>query len=183
MVQLDEPTDLKSDAFKHGYKNLCEIGRERINRAGDSIIKEANNTQLDIGYKVFKLDSSNVKPWDPNLEDLEQGMLEQLENVKEDRTREDLLFEVLLKIGIPLTTPIEEISYEGKVIHNVAFGSVLLCLEDVIDIDIVNEMIKLKQEDFEPKVIFKESGFLSDSVKTNAIQTLKKNGITDVRSV
>jgi adenine-specific DNA-methyltransferase len=183
MVQIPELTNKNSEAYKAGYKNICEIGKERIRRTGDKIIEETGKTDLDIGFKVFKLDSSNVKPWDPNLENLEEGMLEQLDNIKEDRTNEDLLFEILLKIGIPLTTEIEEVKFEGKTIFNVAYGSVLLCLEDEIDLDIVNEMIKLKPEDFDTKVIFKESGFLSDSVKTNAIQTLKKNGINDVRSV
>jgi adenine-specific DNA-methyltransferase len=183
MVQLPELTDEKSEAFKAGYKNICDIGKERIRRAGDMIVEETGKTDLDIGFKVFKLDSSNVKAWDPNLENLEEGMLEQLENIKEDRSKEDLLFEILLKIGIPLTTQIEEVEYNGKTIFNVAYGSVLLCLEDEIDLEIVNEMIKLKPEDFDTKVIFKESGFLNDSVKMNAIQTLKKNGINDVRSV
>lgn len=183
LVQLPEFTDKKSEAYKSGFKNLCEIGKERIRRAGDKIVEEKGKADLDIGFKVFKLDTSNVKLWDPNIENLEEGMLEQQENIKGDRTKEDLLFEILLKVGIPLTTPIEEIQFKGKKIYNVAFGSVLLCLEDEIDLDIVNEMIKLKPEDFETKVIFKESGFLNDSVKTNAIQTLKKNGINDVRSV
>lgn len=93
------------------------------------------------------------------------------------------MYEILLKIGVPLTTPIEEVNVNGKVIYNVGFGSVLLCLEDEIDLDTVHALIKLKPEDFDTKVIFKETGFLDDSVKTNAIQTLKKNGITDVRSV
>lgn len=129
------------------------------------------------------MDSSNVKIWDPNIENLEDNLFELQENIKEDRTREDLLFEILLKIGIPLTTPIEEVNINGKVIYNVGFGAVLLCLENEISLEIVHEIIKLKPEDFDTKVIFKETGFLDDSVKTNAIQTLKKNGITDVRSV
>ncbi|KAB7672549.1 site-specific DNA-methyltransferase [Bacillus sp. B1-b2] len=183
LVQLPENLDEKSEAFKAGYKNLCDIGKERIRRAGDKIVDEVGRKDLDIGFKVFKLDSSNIKLWDPNLGNLEEGMLEQLENIKGDRTKEDLLYEILLKIGIPLTTQIEEVNFNGKIIYNIAFGSVLLCLENEIDLDTVNEMIKLKPEDFETKVIFKESGFLNDSVKTNAIQTLKKNGINDVRSV
>lgn len=183
MIQLDEPTNDKSTAFQDGYKNLCDIGKERIRRAGDKIVKETGKTDLDIGFKVFKLDSSNVKPWDPDFENLEKNLFNLEDNIKKDRTQEDLLFEILLKIGLPLTTPIEELESNGKTIYNVAFGSVFVCLDDEIDLAIVNEMIKLKPEGFEPKVIFKESGFLNDTVKTNAIQTLKKNGINDVRSV
>ncbi|MED3662953.1 site-specific DNA-methyltransferase [Ureibacillus terrenus] len=183
MVQFPELTDEKSEAYKAGYKNICEIGKERIRRAGEKIVQETGKTDLDIGFKVFKLDSSNVKTWDPDFENLEQTLFDLQDNIKEDRTKEDLLFEILLKIGLPLTTPIEEIDYNGKTIYNVGFGSVLLCLEDEIDLNIVNEMMKHQSEHMPPKVIFKETGFINDSVKTNAIQTLKKNGITDVRSV
>ncbi len=183
MIQLPDPTFEKSEAYKAGYKNICEIGKERIRRAGEKIVQETGKADLDIGFKVFKLDSSNVKPWDPDFENFEKDLVEQLNNIKEDRTREDLLYEILLKIGLPLTTAIEEIDYNGKTIYNVGFGAVLLCLEDDIDLDIVHEMMKHKSEHLSPKVIFKESGFINDSVKINAIQTLKKNGINDVRSV
>lgn len=183
MVQLPESTDENSEEAKDGFKNICEIGKERIRRAGDKIVEETGKTNLDIGFKVFRLDSSNVKLWDPNIENLEDNLFELQENIKENRTKEDLLFEILLKIGIPLTTPIEDVNVNGKVIYNVGFGAVLLCLENEIELDIVHEIIRLKPEDFDCKVIFKETGFLNDSVKTNAIQTLKKNGITDVRSV
>ncbi|KPH71348.1 MULTISPECIES: site-specific DNA-methyltransferase [Bacillaceae] len=183
MVQLPESTDEKSEAYKAGYLNICEIGKERIRRAGEKIIEEIGNTDLDIGFKVFKLESSNLKTWDPNTENLEQDLFDLQDNIKDGRSKEDLLYEILLKVGISLTTPIEEVELNNKVIYNVGFGGVLLCLEDEINLDTVQEMIKLKPEDFDTKVIFKETGFLNDSVKTNAIQTLKKNGITDVRSV
>jgi len=183
MVQLPELTDEKSEAYKSGYKNICEIGKERIRRAGEKIVKETGKTDLDIGFKVFKLDSSNIKTWDPETANLEQNLFDLKDNIKEGRTKEDLLYEILLKIGIPLTTPVEEVNIQGKTIYNVGSGAVLLCLEDKIDLNLVNEIIKLKPKDFDSKVIFKETGFLDDSVKTNAIQTLKKNGIMDVRSV
>ncbi|EMT45811.1 site-specific DNA-methyltransferase [Anoxybacillus flavithermus] len=183
LIQLPERCDGSTEAYKAGYKNICEIGKERIRRAGEKIVQETGKTDLDIGFKVFTLDSSNMKTWDPDFENLEQTLLDLQNNMKEDRTKEDLLYEILLKIGLPLTTPIEEIDYNGKTIYNVGFGSVLLCLEDDIDLDIVHEMMKHQSEHLSPKVIFKESGFINDSVKMNAIQTLKKNGINDVRSV
>lgn len=192
MVQLPELLDendpdqrISCDFLKQINKpqNLSEISMERIRRAGDKIVRETGKKDLDIGFKVFKLDSSNIKLWDPETANLEQDLFELQDNIKEGRTKEDLLYEILLKIGIPLTTPIEEVKVNDKVIYNVGFGGVLLCLEDEIDLEIVHEIIKLKPEDFDTKVIFKETGFLNDSVKTNAIQTLKKNGITDVRSV
>ncbi|OQP17438.1 MULTISPECIES: site-specific DNA-methyltransferase [Geobacillus] len=183
MVQLPEKTDETSDAYKAGYKNICEIGKERIRRAGEKIVQETGKTDLDIGFKVFKLDSSNIKEWDPDFENLERDLFDLQNNIKEDRTKEDLLYEILLKIGLPLTVPIEEIDCRGKTIYNVAYGSVLICLEDEIDLDLVQEMLKHRSEHMPPKVILKESGFMSDAVKTNALQTLKKHGITDVRSV
>ncbi|WP_163151977.1 site-specific DNA-methyltransferase [Anoxybacillus sp. MB8] len=183
MVQLPEPTAENSEAYKAGYKNICEIGKERIRRAGEKIVQETGKNDLDIGFKVFTLDSSNIKMWDPDFENLKQDLFDYKDNMKEDRTKEDLLYEILLKIGLPLTIPIEEIDYNGKTIYNVGFGAVLLCLENDIDLDVVHEMMKYKSEHLSPKVIFKESGFINDSVKINAIQTLKKNGINDVRSV
>jgi len=183
MVQLPEPTAENSEAYKAGYKNICEIGKERIRRAGEKIVQETGKNDLDIGFKVFTLDSSNIKMWDPDFENLKQDLFDYKDNMKEDRTKEDLLYEILLKIGLPLTIPIEEIDYNGKTIYNVGFGAVLLCLENDIDLDVVHEMMKYKSEHLSPKVIFKESGFMNDSVKINAIQTLKKNGINDVRSV
>ncbi|ADI27131.1 site-specific DNA-methyltransferase [Geobacillus sp. C56-T3] len=192
MVQLDEFLDPSDDQQKRTYEYLksiskppilSEIGKERIRRAGEKIVQETGKTDLDIGFKVFKLDSSNIKEWDPDFDNLEQTLFDLQNNIKEDRTKEDLLYEILLKIGLPLTVPIEEIDCRGKTIYNVAYGSVLVCLEDEIDLDLVQEMLNYRSEHLPPKVIFKESGFMSDAVKTNALQTLKKHGITDVRSV
>ncbi|MEH7246779.1 site-specific DNA-methyltransferase [Neobacillus niacini] len=183
LVQLPEKTEDNSEALKEGFTNICEIGKERIRRSGDKIVKDSGNNDLDIGFKVFKLETSNVKLWNPDSENLDQNLFDLQDIIKEGRTKEDLLFEILLKIGIPLTSQIEEIIVQDKVIYSVGYGAVLLCLEDEIELNMIEKLITLKPEDFEPKVIFKESGFLTDSVKTNAIQMLKKNGITDVRSV
>ena len=90
MVQIPEETDEKSEAYKEGYKNICEIGKERIRRAGDKILKESKNKDLDIGFKVFKLDSSNLEKWDPDYNDLQQSLT--IDNIKEDRTNEDLIY-------------------------------------------------------------------------------------------
>lgn len=183
LVQLPELTDKKSEAYKLGYETICDLGKERIRRAGKQIIKKTGKTDLDIGFKVFKLDSSNVKQWDPDTEHLEESLFDLQNNIKNGRTKEDLLFEILLKIGIPLTTKIEEIPCGEKTIYSVESGTVFLCLEDDIDSHVIESIIQLKKEDTFPKVIFKETGFVSDTVKTNALQTLKKHGIVDVRSV
>jgi len=110
LVQLPEPTDEKSEAYKAGYKNICEIGKERIRRAGEKIKEDFKDKEwidsLDIGFKVFKLDSTNIKEWDSNPDNLEKSLLDYGEFIKEDRSEEDLLYEVLLKYGIELTAPI-----------------------------------------------------------------------------
>jgi adenine-specific DNA-methyltransferase len=183
MVQLPELITEDQEAYNEGFKMITEIGKERIRRAGERIVRETGETNLDIGFKVFQLDSSNIKTWDPDSENLERDIFDLQDNMKAGRSREDLLFEILLKIGIPITIPLEEVDFNGKTINNIGNGSVLLCLENEIGLDIVHEMIKLKTDDFDTKVIFKETGFLNDSVKTNALQTLKKAGITDVRCV
>ncbi|MFA5528228.1 MAG: site-specific DNA-methyltransferase, partial [Peptostreptococcales bacterium] len=124
MVQLPEPIDEKSEAYKAGYKNICEIGKERIRRAGEKIKKEMQGQQLklgeepkevpDIGFKVFKLDSSNLKKWNPDYENLESSLMDMVSNYVDGRTEEDVLYEIMLKYGIDLTYPIETEVVEGK---------------------------------------------------------------------
>lgn len=183
MVQLPESTNEKSDAYKAGYKNICEIGKERIRRAGDKIVSESGKTDLDIGFKVFKLDDSNIKEWSPNYDELSMTLEDMTDNLKSGRTKEDLLFEILIKMGIELTAPIEEINVEDKKIYNIGMGSLVLCLEDEITEDIIKEIPKYKSDFVDMKVVFKETGFKNDSQKMNAMQNLKQFGITDVRSV
>ena len=183
MVQLPEGTDEKSEAYKAGYKNICEIGKERIRCAGDIVVSESGKTDLDIGFKVFKLDDSNIKEWSPNYNELEFTLDEMMDNLKSGRTKEDLLFEILIKMGIELTAPIEEINVGDKKIYNVGMGSLVLCLEDEITEEIIKEIPKYKSFFVDMKVVFKETGFKTDSQKMNAMQNLKQFGITDVRSV
>lgn len=183
MVQLPETTDEKSEAYKAGYSNICEIGKERIRRAGDKIVSESGKTDLDIGFKVFKLDDSNIKEWSPNYDELEFTLDEMTDNLKSGRTKEDLLYEILIKMGIELTAPIEKINVGDKKIYNVGMGSLVLCLEDEITEEIIKEIPKYKSDFVDMKVVFKENGFRTDSQKMNAMQNLKQFGITDVRSV
>lgn len=187
MVQLPELTEEKSEAYKSGYKNICEIGKERIRRAGDKIISENKDKEgienLDIGFKVFKLDSSNLKSWDSSIDDLENNLLSMENNLKKDRSNEDLLYEILLKSGIELTAKIEEIKVGYNTLYNIGCGALLVCLDDKITQDVIDEIPKHKSPYMETKVIFKESGFMSDAAKINAIQNLKQFQIEDVRSV
>ena len=174
MVQLFELTDEKSEAYKAGYKNICEIGKERIRRAGDKILEESDNKDLDIGFKVFKLDSSNLEKWDPDYDNLEQTLLTNKENIKPDRTELDLIYEIMLKYGIDLTLPIEKLNN----IYSIGYGALLICLEDNITKEIAEEIIKLKSDDIS-RIVFKESGFKSDADKTNIKENLRINNIDE----
>ena len=190
VVQIPEKTDEKSTSYKAGYKNICEIGKERIRRAGDKIKEENKDKEgiddLDIGFKVFKLDSSNINTWDSSYDqDLEYNLLSSIDNIKEGRTEEDILYEVLLKYGIDLNMPIEEHDIKGKKVFDIGFGAIIACLDDNISLDVVEGIGKLKEE-LNPdtcRVVFMDNGFSSDSVKTNAVQILKRFNIEDVKSI
>lgn len=184
-IQIPETTDTKSEAYKAGYKNICEIGKERIRRAGDKIVEESGNTDLDIGFKVLKLDSSNIKEWDSDFDNLAENLLDSVDNIKTDRTSEDLLYEILLKYGLDLTLPIEEKMINDKKVFVIGFGALVVCLDDNIDIEVVEKIAELKEE-YETetmRVVFKDSSFKDAVVKTNAIQVLKQFGIDEVVSV
>jgi adenine-specific DNA-methyltransferase len=195
-VQIPETTDEKSEAFKAGYQNICEIGKERIRRAGDKIIgsealashkKDGTKVPfpLDIGFKVFKLDSSNIKEWDSDFDNLEQNLLDAVDNIKENRTSEDLLYEILLKYGLDLTLPIEERVIENKKVFVIGYGALIVCLDDEITTDVVEQIAKLKDEYQSSivRVVFKDASFKDAVVKTNALQILKQFGIDEVVSV
>ena len=187
MVQLPEKTTEKSIARECEFMNICEIGKKRIRIAGDKIVSENKDKEgienLDIGFKVFKLDSSNLKSWDSSMDDLETNLLSMETNLKKDRSNEDLLYEILLKSGIELTAKIEEIKVGYNTLYNIGYGALLVCLDDKITQDVIDEIPKHKSPYMETKVIFKEAGFMSDAAKINAIQNLKQFQIEDVRSV
>jgi adenine-specific DNA-methyltransferase len=188
MVQLPEPCDENTEAFKAGYQTIADIGKDRIRRAGDKIKSENADKEgienLDIGFKAFKLSSSNIKPWDADFDNLEDTLLNVVDNIKDDRSQDDVLYEILLKYGLDLTVPIEERQLGGKTLYSIGFGALVICLEDEITIDVAEAIGGLKAE-LEPevmRVVFKDSGF-DDVVKTNVIQILKKHGIDDVKSL
>ena len=185
-IQLPEATAVNSDSFQDGYKNICEIGKERIRRVVKRI-KEENpekSKDMDLGFKVFKLDGSNIKSWDGNPENLNESLFDAVGNIKTDRTEEDVLYEILLKYGLDLTLPIEERIIEGKKVFNVGLGSLFICLSDNITAKVA-EGIGQWKEACSPeicRVIFKDNGF-TDVEKTNSVQTLKRYGINEIRSI
>ena len=170
MVQLPEETDKKSDAYKLGFTNIFDLGKERIRRAGNKIVEESGNDDLDIGFKVFKLNSSNLTKWNPDVDNLEQSLLSAEDNLVEGRSELDLVYEIMLKDGYDLTWPVEKLE-DG--FYSVAHGSLMICLSDNIDLSINDKILKLSEEYDILKVIFKDNGFESDVVKANIKETLR----------
>lgn len=192
MVQLPEKCDEKSEAYKAGYKNICEIGEERIRRAGEKIKAEWENDHpsdtlfssnekftTDIGFKVFQLDSSNVNEWDSSLKLDEKELAERLGEVfKSDRSKEDILYEIMLKYGV-FDRQVEEIDVNGKTMYRVGKRYMIVCLEDNVDSNDIKAIGELS-----PKtVIFKESGFIDDNAKLNAVYNLEKAGVEDIKCI
>lgn len=173
LIQIPEKIDEESTAYNSGYYNIFELGKERINRAGDKIINETGDDNLDIGFKVFKLDSSNLEKWDPDYSNIQQSLT--IDQIKIDRTDEDLVYEIMLKYGINLTYPIEE---ENN-IYSIGFGALIICLEDNITKEIVEQVLRLAKESSVSRVVFKDSGFASDADKTNIKEILKTNHIDE----
>lgn len=134
---------------------------------------------------TFKLDSTNIKPWEVDF-DLNKKTLEDfISNIKSDRREEDVLYEVLLKYGLDLTLPITEHSIKGKKVFDIGMGALIICLSDSISLEVVEGIAELKDE-LKPeimRVVLKDSGFNDDVVKTNAVQILKQAGIADIRSL
>ena len=166
MVQLPEETDKKSDASKAGYKNICEIGKERIRRAGAKIKEEGPMTtaNLDTGFRVLKLDSTNMKDVYYNPSEYELNLFDTLaDNIKEDRTPEDLLFQVMLDLGVLLSSSIEESNIGGKKVFNVADGFLYACFDENVTEDVITEIAKKNPYYF----VMRDSSMANDSVATN----------------
>ena len=183
MVQLPEKTDEKSEAYKAGYKNICEIGKERIRRAGRKIKEDAGLTtpaDLDIGFRCLRLDESNMKPVYYTPEEIsQQDLFSLVDNVKPDRTPEDLLFQVMLDLGVLLSSPIEVKEIAGKKVFNVADGFLLACF----DHDVTEETVKAIAQMKPYYAVFRDSSMANDSVATNFDQIFETYSPETVRKV
>ena len=182
MVQLPEETDSKSEAYKAGYKNICEIGKERIRRAGKKIKDESPLTtqNLDTGFRVLKLDSSNMKDVYYTPADYEISMFDTLaDNIKEDRTPEDLLFQVMLDLGVLLSSKIEETTIADKKVFNVADGFLMACFDENVSDETITAVAKQKPYYF----VMRDSSMASDSVATNFDQIFATYSPDTVRKV
>lgn len=193
LVQLPEICDDKSEAFKAGYKNICEIGKERIRRSGQKIYNElkekyenagllvedcVNPETLDFGFKVFKLESTNIRPWDGSHKVDEQTIFDFTDTIKEDRTNFDVAYEIMLKYGI-FNMPLKEVSINNKTMYNIGEGYMIICLDDDITSKDVMKIANLKPH----CVVFKEQGFADDNEKINATYTLERLGVEDVKCI
>ena len=172
MVQLPEKTDEKSEAFKAGYKNICEIGKERILRAGKKIKEESPLTtqDLDTGFRVLKLDSTNMQDIYYSPKDISQAdLFSQVDNVKPDRTGEDLLFQVMLELGATLDSKIETTTVAGKTIYNVAEGYLVACFDPDVTDDVVKSIAQMQPA----YAVLRDTSMKDDSTATNFEQIFK----------
>ncbi len=199
-VQLPEVCDEKSDAYKAGYKNICEIGKERIRRAGKKILEEATketvdvaqygesydvdavtskHKNLDIGFKVFKLDTSNLKTWDGTpiqnnqIDMFYERLNSMIDTIKDDRTDMDVVYEVMLKMGIPLDVEVQYMEINDKIAYIVGDFILMICLADKITAEDIEAMAQYAPA----KIICAEAGFADDSALSNAHYILKDRAI------
>lgn len=196
MVQLPEILDEKSGAYKNGYRTICDIGEERIRRGGDKLKNELiekknkegmlldsqiNPDKIDIGFKVFSLDSSNLNEWQADFDNIESNIDLFENNFVDGRSEEDVLYEIIIKNGLDLTYPINEVITEEFKIYDVAFGNLFICLNDKITRNVAHKIVSLRQGyGIETsQVVFKDNGFENDTEKLNCYEILKDAGYQD----
>jgi len=199
LVQLPEPLDLKNRDQKTAAnfcdkigrpRNIAELMKERLRRAAKKI-REENPTFIgDLGFRVFKLDSSNIRAWEPDRENLDQTLHDSIEHIKNDRSEADILYELLLKLGIDLCAPIERFTVNSKDVHAVSNGVLIACLANQItreDIEPLAQGIiewhKAHSPTSDTTCVFRDSAFSDDVAKTNLSEILKQNDISNVRSL
>lgn len=209
LVQLPERLEGDDDKSKAAYDfcvangldpTIASIGKERVRRVGKKFREEYVSGEgdlalsgdsgsaisyFDFGFRCLKLDSSNVLSWSPNESDLTSSLIDAIDNIEEGRGESDLLYELLLKYGLDLTVPIEARESAGKTVHVIGTGALVVCLADKVDLEVVKGIAALKDE-LAPevmRVVFKDSGFADDVVKTNAVQILRQAGVEDVRTL
>jgi adenine-specific DNA-methyltransferase len=199
LVQLPEPLDVtdKEQKVAAEYcdklgkpRSIAELTKERLRRAGKKINAENPMFAGDLGFRVFKLASSNIRAWEPNRDDLPTTLEESIEHLKTDRTEQDILFELLLKLGLDLTVPIERKTIAGKTVHNIGAGTLLVCLADQIAAAEVEPLAlgmaawhKQLAPAGETTVVFRDSAFADDVAKTNLTAILQQHGLENVRSL
>lgn len=199
LVQLPEPLDINSAEQKESAvycdnigrpRTIAELSKERIRRSAEAIKSEYSESEFDLGFKVFKLDSSNIVAWNPDKSDLENTLMAHSEHLVPGRSEQDLLYELLLKRGVELTAPIEEKEIAGKKVYSIGFGVLFACLDKKIQRDQIEELahgIIDWHKELDPisdtQVVFRDSAFENDVTKANMTAILEQNGIKHVRSL
>ena len=190
LVQLPEEIDSKSEAAKQGYRTISQLSIERLKRAAEAVKEQGETVSADLGFKVMKLNGSNINAWNPDRTDLEETLLSHKDHLVEGRSEHDVLYELLLKRGIELTAPIEEKQAAGKTIYSIGYGVLFACLDTSFakgDVDAVAGAILAWHKELEPEtdthVFFRDSAFADDIAKTNMAAILEQNGIRHVRSL
>ncbi|MEC9482592.1 MAG: site-specific DNA-methyltransferase [Halomonas sp.] len=185
LVQLPEQTEAED------YPTIADMGKARLRAAGNTIRDRQGDAEspethrADLGFKALSLADSNIRPWAPDENDLKASLFDAVDNIKPDRSPADVLYELLLKFGLDLAAPVEEREIGGQPVHVVDRGTLVACLTEEIDLDVVNGIAALKEE-LAPeamRVVFRDSGFPDDVVKTNAVQILRQAGIEDIKSL
>lgn len=199
LVQLPEPLDPNNSYQRSAAdfcdrqgkpRNIAELTMERLRRAGQKIRAENPMFAGDTGFRVFKLDTSNIRAWEANGDDLAATIQEYAEHLKTDRSEQDILYELLLKLGLDLSTPIEQRSIAGKTVHSVGTGTLLVCLAGQItrgEAESLAEGIAAWWREQAPagesSVVFRDSAFADDVAKSNLAAILQQRGLTNVRSL
>lgn len=199
LVQLPEPLDPENKDQKTAAnfcdqigkpRTIAELTKERLRRAAKKVKDDNTLFAGDLGFRVFKLDSSNIRAWEPNRDDLEQTLLDHAEHIVSGRSEQDILYELLLKLGLDLTVPIEQKPIAGKTVHSIGAGALLVCLSDTIDRDAIEPLaqgIVAWHNELKPAVdtrlVFRDSAFADDVAKTNLTAILQQQGLDDVRSL
>jgi adenine-specific DNA-methyltransferase len=184
LVQLPEPTS------RNGYKSIAELTKDRLRRAREKIKEENPLFAGDLGFRVFNLASSNIRAWEPDRDNLATTLEGAVEHLKSDRTEQDVLYELLLKLGLDLCVPIETKTLAGKIVHSVGGGVLIACLADKIAREEVEalglgivEWRKALAPAGDTTCVFRDSAFADDVAKTNLAAILEQSGIANVRSL
>lgn len=199
LVQLPEPLDPANKDQKAAAefcdsigkpRNIAELTKERLRRAGKKIKEESPMFSGDLGFRVFKLDTSNIRSWEPDREDISRTLLDSVEHLKGDRTEQDILFELLLKLGLDLTVPVEKKKIVGKTVYSIGAGILIVSLAEKIANKEVEPLalgiVKWRKEidpASETQIVFRDNAFVDDVGKTNLIAILQQNGLSNVRSL
>ena len=190
MVQWPEPCPVESEAFKADFKSISDIGKERMRRVAKKIREENPLFAGDLGFRVFKLASSNIQAWEPDRDKLAETLEASIEHLKTDRTEQDILFELLLKLGLDLCVPIEQKKIAGKDVYSIGGGTLIVCLNESIvkkEVELLAMGIIAWHKNLAPAgettVVFRDSAFADDVTKTNLTAILQQHGLEKVRSL